>query len=145
MNCPKCGKSNKDSARFCVYCGTSLAPERSEAKSPEKTISKKGKPTTKIIIGVVIAISILFLGSRLLGGFGLAGKYINIENEDDTMELLRDGTFYSIESGVRTRGEYKVKGKRVVFTLNVLGMDLSVECTKVGNGFDCETGDRYRK
>ena len=41
MNCPKCGQTNRESNRFCIHCGNSLAP----SPETESVGGTEGQPT----------------------------------------------------------------------------------------------------
>ena len=47
MNCPKCGKLNKEEAKFCAFCGEKLFPEKIK-------LTKKTGIIGLIIIGFVL-------------------------------------------------------------------------------------------
>jgi general secretion pathway protein G len=77
MTCPNCNNSNPDSARFCAYCGATLAVRKQPPPFPDQAIQQQ-KPQPKkssnkagiaiaigvgcfvlfIIIGIVAAIAI---------------------------------------------------------------------------------------
>lgn len=49
MNCPKCGKLNKEGARFCAFCGEKLFPEKIK-------LTKKTGIVGLIIFGFVLVL-----------------------------------------------------------------------------------------
>lgn len=97
----------------------------------------------KLAVGAGMIIAILYL--IVFSGSGLPGKYVNINNESDIVELKTDKTFTSKEYGVSFSGNYKIKGKKLIFELDVFGASFPTECTRVKNGFDCPDGSQYRK
>ncbi len=145
MYCPKCGKQNKDNARFCAYCGAELITEESNEIHPEKQAPKKKKSVgTVFILGFAVVIFIILALVYLRKG-DLTGKYININDKNEIMELRRDGTFLDKQHGMNIPGKYKVKDGRIVFTVDIFGVTQSSECKLVKNGFDCEDKSQYRK
>ena len=64
MFCPKCGKKNKDSAKFCEFCGTEIKEEEKIIlpKAPRKKLNKKNL----IIIIVISIIAIILIGGGLI-------------------------------------------------------------------------------
>jgi uncharacterized membrane protein YvbJ len=67
VNCPKCGVANKDDARFCVSCGSTLYVERAKKRDdcfgpsePEKACF--GLPYGGVIVGVIIGLLIVLWG-----------------------------------------------------------------------------------
>ena len=65
MHCHKCGKENKEGAKFCIGCGTKLKAAATKTK-PEKTKDKREehtkKPEGKWFILPLIIISIILIG-----------------------------------------------------------------------------------
>jgi flagellar basal body-associated protein FliL len=95
MFCTKCGKQNKDEAKFCVYCGHSFTgkPQASEApKAPKVTTyraeEKKSSSGSKVVIIVVIVL----LVAAVLGGVGFAVYKLadSVANEDNYTSASSD-------------------------------------------------------
>lgn len=61
VECPRCGKSSLDSAKFCKSCGTQLFRDASDFEQPEEF--QKKSPTLKIVIGVVVFV-LLIVGAE---------------------------------------------------------------------------------
>ena len=61
MFCPKCGKKNKEEAKFCEFCGSRIREDKVILPKERKKLSKK----TKIIVIVICAL-VLILGGGVL-------------------------------------------------------------------------------
>ena len=73
MNCPKCGKENREDSQFCKECGALLK----ESNEPAKTSYDKNKI---IIIALVAVIALLAVG--LIFGGGLFKSEVPLETMD---------------------------------------------------------------
>ncbi|MBI2110658.1 zinc ribbon domain-containing protein [Candidatus Woesearchaeota archaeon] len=61
-NCPKCGKENKEHAKFCKGCGSDLKTKEIKEKDEWfKSKLKNKKPS--IIIGIIIAVVIIYIAT----------------------------------------------------------------------------------
>jgi len=77
--CTKCGTKNEEDSAVCVKCGASLAaapawkPERRRREKEEQECF--GLPHGGAIVGVVIGIIIILVGTSWLAGIDI-GRYI---------------------------------------------------------------------
>ena len=74
MKCSKCGYENKDKAKFCTKCGSSLV-------APDPDAPKSESRNTKYIIVALIAVIILLVG--VIGYFAL-GDSGSVQSNDNS-------------------------------------------------------------
>lgn len=73
MYCPTCGAVNKDGAKYCCSCGSSLnAGVASSNLSRQPTVSPKDKKTMKGTLIVLRLIAIVMLILAFIGGFPIS-------------------------------------------------------------------------
>jgi len=83
--CTKCGTKNEDDAKFCVNCGASLYPEKTEKKREEhvcfgpseKHVEEEcfGLPYGGAIAGIIIGAFIILIGLAMALGIEI-GRFI---------------------------------------------------------------------
>ncbi|MDH5440476.1 MAG: zinc-ribbon domain-containing protein [Candidatus Bathyarchaeota archaeon] len=83
VTCTRCGTENKEGAKFCVKCGTSLYPSKRGEKQeetcfgPERRTEEEcfGLPRFGAIAGLVFGAFIILIGVALLTGQDI-GRWI---------------------------------------------------------------------
>ena len=145
---------------------------------PEKSLLEKIKDATNEIFASISS-TITENFSRLKESFVQLnpfkkeipiGRYVNIDDEKDFVELKEDRTFYSEQAfdfamkgygmeyktgfTLASSGKYVIQGSKITFKIKRLisgGFEMelpgifSTKCRLVENGFDCEDGTQYRK
>ncbi|MBE6159846.1 MAG: zinc ribbon domain-containing protein [Lactobacillales bacterium] len=104
MFCGECGTKNETGAQFCEKCGAKLEVEETvvtHVAAPKKPMSKK----TKVIIGVVVAVVVAFIGVYMYLGSLITPEKIALKyfkayaaNDADTLyEVMnvKDSKFVS--------------------------------------------------
>jgi len=104
MYCPKCGKLNKEGARFCAFCGEKLELAEKNNKETKKKFSLKNINLNK----KVSIIGLILFGFILVFGFGLL-KNTNLSTEKSPAETVR------VFIKTFEKGEYS-KAKDYVFS-----------------------------
>lgn len=104
-----------------------------------KIIASPKKLTICIVIILAIACLTVFPQSNI------TGKYADVNNENNTIEIRKDKTFTAKEYGVSLSGNYKIEGKKIIFEFDFLGITFPSECALVKNGFDCRDNSLYKK
>jgi len=59
MLCPKCNNFNDPEVKFCIFCGTSLEKIIPVAFGSTPSISKKGRPTKWLFLGLILLVFLL--------------------------------------------------------------------------------------
>ena len=62
MICSKCGKENKDTAKFCAACGAKLKSSPGKKNHPRKP----GRLLIAVVIAVIIVLAMNLVGSLLI-------------------------------------------------------------------------------
>jgi cytoskeletal protein RodZ len=75
MKCSKCGFENKDKAKFCTKCGSSLQVDSNESASSDSGNSK-------MIIIALIAVIVILVGT--IGYFALANNSDAVQSNDNS-------------------------------------------------------------
>jgi len=66
MNCPKCGESNSEHAKFCKSCGETLKKDKSNTIPAKKSMNKnKIMIIVLIVIVAILAVGVMYVGEYL--------------------------------------------------------------------------------
>jgi hypothetical protein len=80
IRCSSCNIENRDDAKFCINCGSSIysysVGEKSEDNcfgQPEKRLEDEcfGIPHGSVIVGLIFGAFIIFVGLSILAGFNI--------------------------------------------------------------------------
>jgi hypothetical protein len=113
MYCHKCGKENKDSAKFCFGCGTELTTSQSLARSNSKHISPQ-----------IVILTVLFLAILT----GIVTNPSEDEHKSAVAKLLKQSAFSEVlETATDGGNEYEIAGSALGYSLGVSFVDNIVE------------------
>lgn len=119
MKCPNCGSENKDSAKFCKKCGSSLT----RVVTHNNLIDKKetNNNNTKIVIVALIIVAIVLAGALVyIYGFGnnhsndstpsQSSNSQSVSNDNDQSAKSADSQQSSSASSKQDSKSMKIKG-----------------------------------
>lgn len=84
-------------------------------------------------------------GSQSGEGSGFTGKYVNIDNDSEYLELHDDGTYYLWELGVEFTGTWQVEGETLTLTFDDMPANVTAQGTIKGNTIVDQDGKTWEK
>lgn len=121
MICPNCGTENKDSAKFCKKCGSTL---KDVSKDNEIPTHETNNNHSKNLI--IICVTILICSSLIAGGIIL---YTNEHSENTTPNTVSNNSVDSNIDSNKNNNESESKPSTInsdVYSYSVQGVDFNV-------------------
>ncbi len=84
-------------------------------------------------------------GSQSGDSTSFVGKYVNIDNDSEYLELYDDGTYYLWERGVEFTGTWQVENDTLIITFDHKPAHYAVEATIKGNTINDQEGKTWEK
>jgi hypothetical protein len=108
MTCPKCQYPNAEDARFCVQCGNALGQAAPATQATPAAATPRGNKTALIVLGVVFAILLLFVGGIYIAFHMVANKVRALAGDEQTSSQPQDaslnGTDADTQQGAAATG-----------------------------------------
>lgn len=159
MNCPKCGKENSETAKFCIQCGYSLSSTARTVSNNIKTKSRSALAQVGLWILVYGVLNLLLWGGQELYYRGDTKKMNALETEMalekmqiDQLEQSLTTASTTIDAKEALLNSQKAAGQIVLYNSGVDGYNSMLETYKADtNKYDAHLSaynvkvDEYNK
>lgn len=105
MKCNECGFENKDTAKFCSNCGSTLS------QKPSEVIQTKSDNSKYVIIALVVVIILLV---AVIGFFAISGDANSVQSNDDSQGAVSQDNLSQEDDSGQTKEISSSKTTEVV-------------------------------